>query len=158
MHFKCIACIFHWWFKGVWRVSDGCLKFLGKVSKSSEGWGGCTNFFALRAPDDDPPIFGRSIPSGPPQNAGTQCTSPPNWLRRRNFWEENFVNPPQKSKKSQIFYIIWPYLAILPQKFCTVLSIYFGTFHVYKRVGVFFIIFFFRLQQNWCCLGVSHIF
>ena len=40
-------------------MSDGCLKILGKVSKSSEG-GGVYQFFALKEPDDDPPIFGLS--------------------------------------------------------------------------------------------------
>ena len=53
------------------------------------GWG-CTRC-------RPPPIFGRSH-LDPTKKTVTQCTPPPNWLHGKNFWDENFLTPPRKSK------------------------------------------------------------
>ena len=61
--------------------------------------GGVYQFCALRAPDADPQQYW-PIPSGPPQNAGTWCTPPPQIDFAGKIFKGKFCEPTQKKQNN----------------------------------------------------------
>ena len=116
-------------------MSDGCLKFLGKVSKSSEGWGGCTNFFALRAPDDDHPHFRPIDPIWTPPKCRYSVYITPKLTSQEKFLRGKFCEPsPKKQEIANILYNLAIFSYSTPE-------ILHGSFHLLRNIP--------RLQTCW---------